>query len=181
MILRSNGFDSSPTKTWKNNRIYIYKCFDKLTKISYTHSTQPEPPPLIFLLYGLSHLYHNLPGWIVGFLLSHVWLCNPVDCSPPGSPVMDFPGKNTGVGCHFLLQGIFLTQWPNLYLLHILHWQVDSFTDLATRETPHGWVNKKQLLLFIKNMNRQSSDFFITPNYFWCSLSSAVDKAAFIL
>ena len=30
-------------------------------------------------------------------------LCDPMDCSPPGSP-WDFPGKNTGVGCHFLLQ-----------------------------------------------------------------------------
>ena len=29
-------------------------------------------------------------------------------------------------GCHFLLQGIFLTQGLNLHLLHILHWQVDS-------------------------------------------------------
>ena len=28
-------------------------------------------------------------------------LCNPIDSSPPGSPT---PGKNTGVGCHFLLQ-----------------------------------------------------------------------------
>ena len=27
---------------------------------------------------------------------------------------MDFPGKNTGEGCHFLLQGIFLTQGSNL-------------------------------------------------------------------
>ena len=36
---------------------------------------------------------------------------------------MDFPGKNTGLGCHFLLQGIFLTQGSNL---HLLHWQVDS-------------------------------------------------------
>ena len=26
----------------------------------------------------------------------------------------DFPGKNTGVGCHFLLQGIFLTQGPEI-------------------------------------------------------------------
>ena len=34
-----------------------------------------------------------------------------------------FPGKNTGVGCYFLLQGIFLTQGSNLSLLH---WQVDS-------------------------------------------------------
>ena len=33
----------------------------------------------------------------------------------------DFPGKNTGVGCHFLLQGIFLTQGFNLGLLHCRH------------------------------------------------------------
>ena len=38
----------------------------------------------------------------------------------------DSPGKNTGVGCHFLLQGIFLTQGLNLNLLHLLHWQVGS-------------------------------------------------------
>ena len=31
-------------------------------------------------------------------------LCDPIDGSPPGSPVPDSPGKNTGVGCHFLLQ-----------------------------------------------------------------------------
>ena len=31
-------------------------------------------------------------------------LCDPVDGSPPGSPVPGSPGKNTGVGCHFLLQ-----------------------------------------------------------------------------
>ena len=31
--------------------------------------------------------------------------CDPIDCSPPGSPSpWDSPGKNTGVGCHFLLQ-----------------------------------------------------------------------------
>ena len=36
--------------------------------------------------------------------------CDPVDCSPPGSSVHgDSPGKNTGVGCHALLQGLFLT------------------------------------------------------------------------
>ena len=29
----------------------------------------------------------------------------------------DFPGKNTGMGCHTLLQGIFLTQGSNPYLL----------------------------------------------------------------
>ena len=36
---------------------------------------------------------------------SHVRLCDPIDGSPPGSPCSwDSPGKNTGVGCHFLLQ-----------------------------------------------------------------------------
>ena len=36
---------------------------------------------------------------------------NPKDCSPPGSSVHgDSPGKNTGVGSHSLLQGIFLIQ-----------------------------------------------------------------------
>ena len=46
-------------------------------------------------------------------------LCNPMDCSPPGTSVHgDSPGKNTGVGCHFLLQWIFLTQGLNPGLLH---------------------------------------------------------------
>ena len=38
----------------------------------------------------------------------------------------DFPGKNIGVGCHFLLQGIFLIQGSNLCLLSLLHWQADT-------------------------------------------------------
>ena len=50
---------------------------------------------------------------------SHLTLCDPTDCSQPGSSVHgDFPGKNTGVGCHSLLQGIFPTQGSNLGLLH---------------------------------------------------------------
>ena len=42
---------------------------------------------------------------------------------------LDFPGKNTGVACHFLPQRIFLTWGSNLRLLHprcLLHWQADS-------------------------------------------------------
>ena len=41
-------------------------------------------------------------------------LFDPMECSPPGSSVHgDSPGKNTGVGCHALLQGIFPTQGSN--------------------------------------------------------------------
>ena len=53
-------------------------------------------------------------------------LCNPVDCSSPGS---SDHGKNTGVGCHFLLQGIFLTQGSN----PISHFVGRLFTIWTTR------------------------------------------------
>ena len=53
-------------------------------------------------------------------------LCDPVDYSPPGSSVHgDSPAKNTGLGCHALLQGIFPTQGLNPDLLQcrqILYW-----------------------------------------------------------
>ena len=38
----------------------------------------------------------------------------------------DYPSNNTGVGCHFLLQGIFPTQESNSFFLWLLHWQVES-------------------------------------------------------
>ena len=38
----------------------------------------------------------------------------------------DSPGKNTAMGYHALLQGIFPTQGSNSHLLCLLHWQVGS-------------------------------------------------------
>ena len=38
----------------------------------------------------------------------------------------DYPSKNTEVGCHALLQGIFPPQGSNLHFLCLLHWQVGS-------------------------------------------------------
>ena len=52
-------------------------------------------------------------------------LCKPLNYSLPGFSVHGSPGKNTGVGCHFLLQGIFPTQGLNP---HLLHWQAHCFT-----------------------------------------------------
>ena len=50
----------------------------------------------------------------------HLTLCDPMGCSQPGSSVHgDSPGKNTGLGCHVLLQGIFPTQELNPSLLHL--------------------------------------------------------------
>ena len=73
---------------------------------------------------AIKHLYKiNLPSQpsSIGREVAQLCLtlCDPMDCSPPGSCVHgDPPGKNTGVGCHFLLQGIFPTQGQNPGLLH---------------------------------------------------------------
>ena len=49
-------------------------------------------------------------------------LCHPMDCGPPSYSVLPgiSPGKNTGVGCHEHLQGIFPTQKSNPHLLCLL-------------------------------------------------------------
>ena len=54
-------------------------------------------------------------------------LCDPMDCSLPGSSVHeDSPGKNIGVDRHSLLQEIFPTQGSNSHPLSLLHWQAGS-------------------------------------------------------
>ena len=90
-------------------------------------------------------------SWHVGSSPSLSWsevaqscptLCDPMGCSLPGSSVHGIsPGKNTGVGCHSLLQGIFPTQGSKsglLYcrqtdnhLLHILDLNLDGYGSRA--------------------------------------------------
>ena len=70
---------------------------------------------------------HCSPETITSLLISYVLclvaqscltLCNPMDCTPPGSSVHgDSPGKKTGVGCH-ALQEIFPTLGSNPGFLH---------------------------------------------------------------
>ena len=55
----------------------------------------------------------------------------------------NFPGKNTGVGCHFLLQGIFPDQRLNLTLLH---WQADSLP-LSHQGSPGPYCSRFQTTL----------------------------------
>ena len=59
-----------------------------------------------------------------------------------------FPSKNTGVGCHFLLQGIFLTQGSNPHRLHLLrcrqilyHWTTGEVGAIITKYHKLGELN----------------------------------------
>ena len=75
---------------------------------------------------------------------SCVWLHDHMDCRAPGSSVHgDSPGKNTGVGCHALLQRIFPTQGLNPRYLYLLHWQAGSL-QLLPPEKPcnYSTMNK---------------------------------------
>ena len=66
-------------------------------------------------------------------------LYDPLDCSPPDSSIHEIFWARIGMGCHFLLQGIFPTQGLNLHLLHLLHWQVDSLP-LTPSGKPYMYV-----------------------------------------
>ena len=51
--------------------------------------------------------------WLHGYVMSNCFWPREWTVAHQAPPPMEFPGKNTGVGCHFLLQGIFLTQELN--------------------------------------------------------------------
>ena len=80
----------------------------------------------------------------------------------------DFPDENAGLGCHFLLQGIFLTQESNPCLLH---WQADSLP-LSYREAPKKFPGtfkvkfhnfRKSYIIFIVIYS-----FFLMFIHRWC-------------
>ena len=75
----------------------------------------------------------------------HVCACVQAQSCPTFCDFMDllcpwgYPAKNTGVGCHFLLQGIFSTQGSNPCLLPLLRWQAESLplSQLGSRHPKH--------------------------------------------
>ena len=81
--------------------------------------------------------------WVLS-LSSPVWLFEtPWNVTFQASLSMDFPGKNTGAGCRFLLSWIFPTQRLNPCLLHLPHWQVDSLP------MSHQWSPNKYVRLLL--------------------------------
>ena len=83
--------------------------------------------------------------------LSRVRLCDPMDCSLPGSSVRGILKATVGVGCYFLLQGIFLTQGSNL-----------------------GLPPCRQMLYFLRHQGSHKNITFLKlfPKYYTCQCSS---------
>ena len=103
---------------------------------------------------------------VYGYLVSHfshVSLFVTLDWSQ--SPLWDSLGKNTRVGCHFLLQGIFPIQGSNLHLLCLLHWQVDSLPLM-----PPGKPNLKTTLSKLRT-HLLFIVYFLLPPHFQTSVT----------
>lgn len=82
---------------------------ERSSVLSFPYSAKPSAvvKPMMFLLDPPSP---SLAAAVVFVqLLSHVaiFFSNPMDCIPPGTCIHGTSSKNTGVGCNFLLQGIF--------------------------------------------------------------------------
>ena len=94
-------------------------------------------PPLLHSRFSL--VIYFIPACkVASVVFNFLWpygLCPSRLLCPWGSP-----GKNTGVGCHGLLQGIFPTQGSNPHLLNLLHWQVGSLP-LASSGKPILYLN----------------------------------------
>ena len=127
LMVISNSF---PDHTLFNVLLFLkfYGSISNFTKNKNEHKS--------FLIYQIVFLEYIPTSEFVG---SNVWIflrfllcvsmcsvaqlcavvCNPMDCSLPDSSYpWNFSGKNTRVGCHFLLQGIFLIWVLNPGLLH---------------------------------------------------------------
>ena len=106
-------------------------------------------------------------------------LCHPIDCGLPGSSAHgDSPGKDTGVGCHSLLQGIFPTQGSYPRLLCLLHWQVGSLATCQNRNAIYLLVAPSSptllpVLVSFPSGQTITSVHLHTENTSWQSLDAA--------
>ena len=80
----------------------------------------------------------------------------------------NFPGKNTGVGCHFLLKGSFLTQGSNMHLWCLLHWQANSLP-LCHLESPIFSTSGDNTLLCPLQVAGQTSFYYLRFQLFLVS------------
>ena len=118
---------------------------------------------LVIIVYKINLNHSNI---VCDHSLSCVWFCNRMETDTVAhqAPLSrDFPGKNTGVGCHFLLQRIFATQGSNPHLLCLWHWQV-GFT---------YWFTWEALVLYSILCRRWRSEMLFKYQNKWPELGAA--------
>ena len=131
LLITKSGFSSELHREHALCNNFIIK-YLLATHMSWQATTRDKTNTFRLFLQNYCHLspIKHVMCLLVAQLCPHP--LRPMDCSPLGSSVHgDSPGKNTGVGCHALLQGIFLAQGssPGLSLI-----AGEFFTIWATRE-----------------------------------------------
>ena len=94
-------------------------------------------------------------------------LRDPIDGRPPGFPGRDSPGKNTGVGCHFLLQcmkvkslsrvQLLVTPWTacsppgssihGIFQARLLEWGAIAFSEDEHYHVPNSWLEIRHKII----------------------------------
>ena len=105
-------------------------------------------------------------------LQSCLSICDPMDCSLPEPCPWDSPGKNTGMGCHTLLQEIFPTQGSKQCLLRLLHQQAGSLPLV-----PYG---KPLPLVHLRLIPSFANKWRITCGYVACPYVACLHGKKFI-
>ena len=162
--------------------LQIVSCQSFPTLALFTVLTSPSCILFIISLTGLELVYNvelasgGQQSESVMLLLFSCWdmsdcFVTPWTVAHQAPLAMGFPIKNTRVGCHFLLQGIFPTQGSNP---HLLHWQVDSL-----------WLNYQgspnQSYLYIYPVFFCVLDYFLLeaiiscPLSLWCYVTLSMD------
>ena len=151
-----------------------------IPSLRHTQNRSPTkyPSSRIFL-HAHRITYRDLEGFCHGVKWSRLVVSDslrPMDCSLPGSPgPWDFPGKNTGVGCHFLLQGIFPTQISNLGPPHcrqtLYRLSHQGSPILILRLTEKGSKHRgKVLLLSLQHPISLQSRLHFTRGAWWATV-----------
>ena len=95
--------------------------------------------------------------------LHHISFGNSMGCRLPGSSAHGiFPGKNPGVACHFLLQGIFPTQESNPGLQH---WQAGSLLTGCPTRSHWGSLQGGSETLSWRHKAKQTEMSLRAPNH----------------
>ena len=139
------AYTFSSRSSWPRNRIWVSRItggfftnweLSKWGRKNWSSETAQDEMSYKYPMLSVENselLHPRVRATVCAQSLNCVWLfvyCRPpgpLDCRPPDSSIHgNFPDKNMGVGCHFLLQGILQTQGSNSHLLCLLHWLADS-------------------------------------------------------